>query len=124
MKRTTLLLLLCLALPSQKASAATSQPLTIIYFQDKSTPPLEVGTQLEPLLALYHKAKEKKRFIITSYAALPSKPSWAAFRLSLTRALTLRTYLTSKGVESKHIVLHPKGNVCSAPCQRANIVLQ
>ncbi len=100
------------------------KPIQIIFFENSTKLPLRASTQLDPLLSAYHQQKERRRFVITAYGTLADKPSWSAFRLSLLRGLALRDYLTSNNVQAKDIVLLPQGNLCSTPCQRADIQLR
>lgn len=106
------------------APALASDKFSIIFFEDRAELPLKANSDLDKLLVRYQKLKAKKRFVITAYAVLSDKPSWGAFRLSLLRALLVHDYLISRNVPLKHIILRPKGNVCEAPCQRADVALR
>lgn len=109
---------------SASALANTKAKTSIIFLEESAELPLKANADLQLLFKVYQKQGSKKRWAITAYAVLADKPSWSAFRLSLTRALLVRDYLLARQVPLKDIILMPKGNVCSSPCQRVDVALR
>lgn len=79
--------------------------------------------QDEYLLTL--KARPANRIAIYAYAGIEGRDEKKARRISLSRALQVRNYLTENGVSGQRIDLFPQGYEAGAlPVDRVDIVLQ
>ena len=109
--------------PPSTSKAESPQPDLQILFHGE-TADLPAGSQAT-LNLLIEQIKRGNISLITihAFAALADRPSWAAQRLALTRALAVRDYLVQKAVPTRQIILKPIGNICAAPCQRVDIFL-
>lgn len=98
--------------------------VSILFFETNTNLPISEYSKLDSILQAYKKSRNKMRFFVKAFAALPDKPSWSAVSLSLDRALVVRNYLKQHKVPQKDIIIQALGNNCAAPCQRVDIYLQ
>lgn len=116
-------------LPSPTAPAAggavsTEAPLTILFERDSARLPDEVRTSLGQL-AERLAADGGLQLQLLAYAEGDEDNTSKARRLSLSRALAVRSYLIDQGVRSTRIEVRALGNkVPDGPADRVDILVQ
>lgn len=97
------------ALPAASATMEIGQALQVVFGDDQTKLPASAKTEL---LALAEKMKgqDKIRLQLMAFAGGPSLSSSLARRMSLSRALSIRSFLIESGVRSTRIDVRALGN--------------
>ncbi len=109
------------SLPPPKATAARGTALKVVFAATTSKLPNPVKAKLNELVGMMKK-KGELRIQLLAYAGGKSLSSSKARRLSLSRALSVRSYLIGKGIRSTRIDVRALGNkTTEEPLNRVDI---
>ncbi len=106
------------AVPSPTVSEKGAR---ILFLPDSADLPTTARTALDSLLKLVQ-SQPDRRILITAYAAGTPETASQARRLSLNRALTLRSFLAEKGVSTARVDVRALGGqVADGPADRVDV---
>jgi len=109
------------SLPPPKATPTPGTALKVVFAATASKLPNPVKAKLNDLAAMMKK-KEELRIQLLAYAGGKSLSSSKARRLSLSRALSVRSYLIGKGIRSTRIDVRALGNkTTEEPLNRVDV---
>jgi outer membrane protein OmpA-like peptidoglycan-associated protein len=110
--------------PPSAAGGSIEAPLTILFEKDGARLPDEVRTALS-LLSERLEADGQLQVQLLAYAEGDEENASKARRLSLSRALAVRSYLIDLGVRSTRIEVRALGNkVPEGPSDRVDVLVQ
>ena len=102
------------AVPPSTGPLTDGQSLRILFDADSSKLPPAARDQLSGI-ATKMQSQDNMRLQLLAYAANPDMSASAARRLSLSRALAVRSFLIENGVRSTRIDVRALGNKSSDP---------
>ncbi len=109
--------------PAVPSPTMTEKGARILFLPDSADLPTTTRPALDSLLKLVQ-SQPDRRILISAYAAGTPETASQARRLSLNRALTLRSFLAEKGVRTARVDVRALGGqVADGPADRVDVEL-
>ncbi|MDJ0950471.1 MAG: OmpA family protein [Alphaproteobacteria bacterium] len=111
------------AVPKAPPSAATDRPVRLVFAKDSAALPQDAEQKLAPLAARMKRDRDL-RVELLGYAPGEGTAAREARRLSLSRALAVRLYLTQQGIGGTRAMVRPLGSETKEqPIDRVDVVV-